>query len=301
MEPRCPEFVPDPSLSRTAMETMQREIADAAVFEDEFDFDQAAVSARATLSDTLAEDGPGAGPDRSATPGGPVVAGVDAAFLDGSVDGEEDEGDAGEGSTGGDGGSGERAVGAVVLSRGGQVLERASAVVDCGFPYVPGLLSFREAGAVLAAFASLETEPDLALFDGSGRIHYRQAGLATHLGVVLDLPGIGVAKGLLCGRPREPLDALPAGARVAVEAGEEITAPDGSALPAETVVGYALQTRQYGSGSRTINPIYVSSGHRVGTETAADLVERLCTDYKLPEPTRLADRYADETKGDHGA
>jgi deoxyribonuclease V len=287
------------------MEAMQREIADAAVFEDEFDFDQAAVSAQATLSDALPEDGPGAGPDRLATPGGPVVAGVDAAFLDGSVGGEGDGGDAGEGSDadedseGSDGGSGERAVGAVVLSRGGQVLERASAVVDCGFPYVPGLLSFREAGAVLAAFASLETEPDLALFDGSGRIHYRQAGLATHLGVVLDLPSIGVAKGLLCGRPREPLDALPAGARVAVEAGEEMTAPDGSSLDADTPIGYALQTRQFDSG--VINPVYVSSGHRVGADTAVDLVERLCTGYKLPEPTRLADRFAEEAKGGHGA
>jgi deoxyribonuclease V len=250
MKPDRPEFVPDPSSSRAEMETLQREIAATATFMDGFGFDPAAVS----TANTLAADE------------SPVVVGVDQAFLD------------------------DRAVGAIVALRGGEVIERASAVVDLEFPYVPGLLSFREAGAILAAFRDLDTDPDLAVFDGSGRIHFREAGLATHLGVVFDLPSIGVAKGLLCGTPRASLDDLPEGTRIAIDADEDIETTDAG------VIGYALQTRQYESGNRSINPVYVSPGHRVGCETAADLVEQLCDGYKLPEPTRLADNHADAVK-----
>jgi deoxyribonuclease V len=175
--------------------------------------------------------------------------------------------------------------------RGGEVVERVHAVEPVGIPYIPGLLSFREGVPVLAALAHLEADPDVVLVDGSGRIHFREAGLATHVGVTVDVPAIGVAKSLLCGRPREPLvDPLPAGARVAIEADGDLTAPDG------TVVGYALQSRQYDSGNRHINPLYVSPGHRVSAATAADVVARCVGDYKLPEPTRLADAHADDVK-----
>ena len=137
----------------------------------------------------------------------------------------------------------------------------------------------------------LSVEPDLALLDGSGRIHYRQAGIATHIGVTFDLPTIGVAKKLLCGTPQKSLDdPLPEGARVAIEANSRVDAPDG------TVIGYAFQSRQFESGNRHINPLIVSPGHRVSAKTAVDLVEQLCAGYKLPEPTRLADAYADEVK-----
>ena len=234
------------------METLQREIAAHATFADEFAFDPAAVSATATLADALS------------TTDSPVVVGVDQAFRE------------------------DRAIGAVVALQSGEVVERAHAVVDCEFPYIPGLLSFREAGAIIAAFAALDTTPDLAVFDGSGRIHFREAGLAAHLGVLFDLPSIGVAKGLLCGTPRESLDGLPEGARVAIEADERVETTD-------EVIGYALQTRQY-DASRTINPVYVSPGHRMSNETAVDCIERLCDGYKLPELTRLADGYADEVK-----
>jgi deoxyribonuclease V len=268
MEPLHPEFVPDPSASREAMETLQREVAAHATFTDEFDFDPAAVSTTGTPAlDSIAADDP-ATDDPAHEP--PVVVGVDQAFLD------------------------DRAVGAIVALRGGTVIERASAVVDLEFPYVPGLLSFREAGAILAAFADLDIEPDLAVFDGSGRIHYREAGLATHLGVLFDLPSVGVAKGLLCGTPQGSLDDLPEGTRVAIAADEGVETTGAG------VIGYALQTRQYDSGRRHVNPVYVSPGHRVGCETAADLVERLCDGYKLPEPTRLADGYADEVKRERG-
>ncbi|WP_435078075.1 endonuclease V [Halococcus sp. AFM35] len=250
MEPVNPEFVPDPESSREEMEALQRAVAAEATFTDDHPFDSAAVSTANTLT----------------SGDSPVVVGIDQAFLD------------------------DRAVGAVVALRGGTVIERASAVADCEFPYVPGLLSFREAGAVVAAFENLSIDPDIAVFDGSGRIHFREAGLATHLGVVFDLPSIGVAKGLLCGTPRGSLDGLPEGARVAIDADEDVEA--------EGTIGYALQTRQYESGTRKINPVYVSPGHRVGPETATDITEQLCDGYKLPEPTRLADSHADTVKRD---
>ncbi|WP_128223570.1 endonuclease V [Halobacteriaceae archaeon SHR40] len=187
---------------------------------------------------------------------------------------------------------GDDAISAIVVMRDGHVVERVHASVPTQIPYIPGLLSFREGEAILAAFAKLETEPDVALFDGSGRIHFREAGLATHIGVTLDLPSVGVAKSLLCGRPTESLDdPLPVGSRVPIVADGNVTAPDG------TVIGYALQSRQYDSGNRYINPLYVSPGHRISAETAADLVEGCCAGYKLPEPTRLADSYAAELTG----
>jgi deoxyribonuclease V len=202
----------------------------------------------------------------------PVVAGVDQAF-------EQERGE-------------DLATSAVVVLQGGAVIERAHATERAEIPYIPGLLSFREGGSILSAFARLDTEPDVVLVDGSGRIHFREAGLATHVGVTLDVPTVGVAKSLLCGRPREALDdPLPAGTRVAIEADDDVTAPDG------THIGYAVQTRQYDGGNRHINPLYVSPGHRVGADTAAEIVERHATDYKLPEPTRLADSYAAELTG----
>jgi deoxyribonuclease V len=193
----------------------------------------------------------------------PVVAGVDQAFDDG------------------------RATSAVVVLQGGEVIERVHATERTEIPYIPGLLSFREGGAILSALDRLTVEPDVVLVDGSGRIHFREAGLATHVGVAVDAPTVGVAKSLLCGRPRESLeDPLPEGTRVPVEADESVTASQG------TVIGHAVQTRQYDSDNRHINPLYVSPGHRVAPDTAVEIVERYATEYKLPEPTRLADRAA---------
>jgi deoxyribonuclease V len=115
--------------------------------------------------------------------------------------------------------------------------------------------------------------------------------------VTVDRPSVGVAKSLLCGTPRESVaGGLPAGERVAVEA-------DGSVESCEagTVIGYAVQTRQYDSPNRHVNPLYVSPGHRVSAGTAVDLVARCRAGYKLPEPTRLADAYADDMKSEVGA
>lgn len=277
MRPARPEFVPDPDLSRAEMESLQFDIAANATFADDFAFDAAAVGSGDTSpatnepsrSDDTAQSTLGGGE----APESPLVAGVDQAFLD------------------------DRAVSAVVLLRGNEVVERAHAVEPLSIPYVPGLLSFREGGPILAAFERLEREPDLAVFDGSGRIHFRQAGLATHLGVVLDLPTVGVAKSLLCGRPREDVDGRPEGWHTPILADGDVEGPDGP-LPANEVVGYAYQSRQYDSRA-VINPLYVSPGHRTSAATAVDLVGRLGGGYKLPEPTRLADAHADEVKADY--
>jgi len=258
-----PEFVPDPSLSRAEMESLQEDIAAAATFDDDLEIDPRDVAAIGTES-------------------GPPVAGVDQAFDLG--------GEGGDGNSDGDNGGDDEAVSAAVLARGERVLERAGARRPAAIPYIPGLLSFREGSAVLAALTGLEIEPAVTLVDGSGRIHFREAGLATHVGVTLDAPTIGVAKSLLCGRPREPVDGLSEGERVAIEADGDVSAPDG------TVIGYAVQTRQYDSPPRHINPVYVSPGHRVSAETAADLAEACTAGYKLPEPIRLADAYADELR-----
>jgi deoxyribonuclease V len=256
-----PEFVPDASLSREDMEALQRDIADVAVFEDDLPCDSAAICGSQDSAQQRLDE---AGTDRTDPP---VVVGVDQAFLDD-----------------------DRAVSALVAMQDGEVIERVHAVAPTEIPYIPGLLSFREGGAILAGFRELSVDPDVAFFDGSGRIHFREAGLATHVGVTLDLPSVGVAKNLLCGNPRESTDGLAEGERVPIEANQQVTAPDG------TVIGYAVQSRQYDSPNRHINPLIVSPGHRVSAETAADLVLACAAGYKLPEPTRLADKYADEIK-----
>ena len=241
------------------MTTLQRRIAATAIFDDEVGFETDPIPFG---TDVRAET---ASPPADPEP--PVVVGVDQSFLE------------------------DRAISAIVAMRGGEVVERVHAITPLSIPYIPGLLAFREGEPILAAFAELSVEPDVVLFDGSGRIHFRQAGIATHVGVVLDLPSVGVAKRLLCGQLRDPpAEPFPAGTRVPIVANGRVDAPDG------TLLGYAVQSKQYDSGTRYINPLYVSPGHRLCAETAADLALACCTDYKLPEPIRLADRYAAELK-----
>ncbi|WP_123536380.1 endonuclease V [Halosimplex salinum] len=280
-----PEFVPDASLSREDMEALQREIAETAVFANDLPFDPATVcrdgdaetvtDAGQTSLDALGDavggdEGDGTESMDAESTDPPLVAGVDQAFVD------------------------DHAVSAIVLLRGGEVVERAYAVEPVEIPYIPGLLSFREGTAILSAFELLSRDPDLALLDGSGRIHFREAGIATHVGVTLDLPTVGVAKSLLCGTPRESLDRkLLAGARVAVEADADVE----TAAPG-THIGDAVQTRQFENSERYINPLIVSPGHRVSADTASDVALACAAGYKLPEPTRLADQYADDVKAE---
>lgn len=136
------------------------------------------------------------------------------------------------------------------------------------FPYVPGLLSFREIPLLLPCFARLRTRPELVIVDGQGIAHPRRLGLASHLGLVLDLPTIGCAKSRLSGQPAGDL-ADERGARVPLrDQGETI--------------GYALRTR---TGT---NPVYVSIGHRIGLDEAVHWVLACATRSRIPEPTRLA-------------
>ncbi|MDQ4077101.1 MAG: deoxyribonuclease V, partial [Chloroflexota bacterium] len=138
-------------------------------------------------------------------------------------------------------------------------------------PYVPGLLSFREVPAILDALEQLETLPDMLLCDGQGIAHPRRLGLATHLGVLTDLPSIGVAKSRLIGTH----------APVPKEEGSWVPLYDG-----DEVIGAALRTRT------NVKPLYISIGHRISLPTAIEYVLRCTTRYKLPETTRWAHRLA---------
>lgn len=164
-----------------------------------------------------------------------------------------------------------RAAVAVLEYPGLALVERAVVRVPTRFPYVPGLLSFREAPAVLAAFERLKLGPDLILYDGQGIAHPRRFGIASHVGVLLDCPSIGVAKSRLIGSHRTPADRRGAWAPL-VDDGETI--------------GAVLRTR------RGVKPVYVSIGHRVSLETAVRWTVACCTKYRLPETTRWAHRLA---------
>jgi deoxyribonuclease V len=154
-----------------------------------------------------------------------------------------------------------------------EVVERTTATVASVFPYVPGLLSFREGPVVLAALGKLATPPDLMMFDGQGYAHPRRLGLASHIGLLAGLPSIGCAKSRLVGRHDEPGPAP--GDRAPLVAGGE-------------PVGVVLRTK-----SRT-RPLFVSPGYRMDLETAVTVVLRCLRGYRLPEPTRLADKLAGE-------
>lgn len=152
-----------------------------------------------------------------------------------------------------------------------EVVDHAVVRQPTRFPYVPGLLSFREVPALLDAVGELNILPDLFLCDGQGIAHPRRLGLASHLGLWLDTPTIGVAKSRLCGTHREP--GMNRGNKTRLMMDDE-------------QIGWVLRTR------RNVKPLFISPGHRVGLETAARIVLRCAPRFRLPEPTRLADRLA---------
>ncbi len=163
----------------------------------------------------------------------------------------------------------EMATGAVVILSYPELrlVETRVAQGRLDFPYIPGLLSFREAPLTLAACQQLTVTPDLVLVDGQGIAHPRRMGLASHLGLFLDTPTIGCAKSLLCGRHEVPGEA-PGSYTEIVDRGETI--------------GAALRTKL---GTK---PVYVSIGHQIDLQTAIYWVLACCRSYRLPEPTRLA-------------
>ncbi len=160
----------------------------------------------------------------------------------------------------------------VVLSYPGLTpLDYSLAELPVEFPYIPGLLAFREAPAVLAALETLKTEPDLFIFDAQGLAHPRRMGLATHLGVIINRPSIGCAKSRLCGSHHEP----------GPERGSLAHLYDG-----DEIIGAVLRTQT------GVTPLYVSIGHKVDLPTAIEYVLSCCTNYRLPETTRYAHRVA---------
>lgn len=137
------------------------------------------------------------------------------------------------------------------------------------FPYIPGLLAFREVSVVMAALASLKTQPDLLLCDGNGYIHPRRCGFACHLGIVSGLPAIGVAKTPYIG-VHEPLADHRGASQPIYDESE--------------VIGAVVRTQA------KVKPVYVSIGHRISLESAIDFVLKCAPKYRLPETTRQADQ-----------
>jgi deoxyribonuclease V len=156
-----------------------------------------------------------------------------------------------------------------------QEIERLWGESEIEFPYVPGLLSFREAPALLKVFERVKNTPDLIFCDGHGYAHPRRFGITSHLGVLLDTPTIGCAKSLLIGE-HGPL-ASTAGAWTELHDKGE-------------VIGAALRTRT------DVKPIYVTQGHRISLGTALKFVKAVVDGYRIPRPTRDADHFVAAVK-----
>lgn len=150
-------------------------------------------------------------------------------------------------------------------------VDYAVATRPATFPYVPGLLAFREGPVVLDALEKVRTTPDLLIFDGQGLAHPRRLGIASHIGLVVDMPAIGCAKSRLCGQHDEPGE----------EPGDYVSLVEGG-----EIIGAVLRTR------RGVKPVFVSIGHRVDLATSIEYVLACCCGYRLPETTRWAHRVA---------
>ena len=174
---------------------------------------------------------------------------------------------------------GNRATAAIAVLRAGDlsVLETRTLDSAIRFPYIPGLLSFRELPAICALLQQVTVTPDLLICDGQGIAHPRRFGLACHLGVMFDVPAIGCAKTPLLGAVCEP----------------GLTRGDSTALlDRGDTVGCVLRTR---SG---VKPVYVSPGHRISVASACEWVLKLAPRFRLPEPLRLADQAARRAQAD---
>ncbi len=148
-----------------------------------------------------------------------------------------------------------------------EVVEEAYFTDRAPYPYIPGLLSFREGPAVLKAFERLHNIPDVVIFDGQGIAHPQGIGLASHMGVLLDVPSIGCAKKRLVGRYDE----------VGPEAGDYT-----DLIFKDRVVGAVVRTR------KKVKPVFISPGHKIGMQKAIDVVLSCSRGYRIPEPVRMA-------------
>ncbi|MFQ5862227.1 MAG: deoxyribonuclease V [Candidatus Brocadiales bacterium] len=147
------------------------------------------------------------------------------------------------------------------------VIEEASATAEATFPYIPGLLSFREAPVLLKAFSRINRVPDVVLFDGQGIAHPRGVGLASHMGLIIGKPSIGCAKKLLLGEHRPIGDKVGAFSYI---------------LHKRRRIGAALRTRE------GVKPVFVSPGHKIDVASSIRIVLESCRRYRLPEPIRKA-------------
>lgn len=152
-----------------------------------------------------------------------------------------------------------------------EILEVARQETDLPFPYVPGLLSFREIPAVLGAYEKLSREPDLLIVDGQGIAHPRRLGIAAHLGLLLDRPAIGCGKSRLLGTHDDPPNERGAWSSLRHRSEE---------------IGRVLRTRP------GVKPVYISIGHRIGLTEAVEWIMRCTRGYRLPEPIRAAHQHA---------
>ncbi|MBS3771673.1 MAG: endonuclease V [Bacteroidales bacterium] len=147
-----------------------------------------------------------------------------------------------------------------------------------GYPYIPGLLSFREGPLIMDTLEKIEEDIDLFLFDGQGIAHPRGVGIASHLGFLLDKPSIGVAKTWLAGEYKEPGNWKGARSNLVDASGN--------------LIGHVLRSRD------DTNPLFVSPGHRIGIEEASEIVLNCTTGYRIPEPLRRAHQEAEKYKNE---
>lgn len=148
-----------------------------------------------------------------------------------------------------------------------QEVAKATVISKTSFPYIPGLLSFREIPSLLKAWNLLKVKPDLMVLDGQGIAHPRRLGIATHFGLVTDTPAMGCAKSLLTGK----FEALPEAA------GSQSLIYDGG-----EVIGAALRTKT------KVNPVFISPGHRINLNQSLEIIKQCVAGYRIPEPTRKA-------------
>ncbi|MBN2183369.1 MAG: deoxyribonuclease V [Sedimentisphaerales bacterium] len=172
---------------------------------------------------------------------------------------------------------GKKIIAAVVVLRLPEleVIETANAAENVKFPYIPGLLSFREAPVCISAVEKIKNLPDLFIIDGQGIAHPRRLGLAAHLGLFFDMPTIGCAKSRLTGSFEEPQSEK--GAYTWLEDGEEI-------------IGAVVRTRT------NVKPVFISVGHQCRLDSAINITFECTTRYRLPEPTRLAHQFVSKLK-----
>ena len=159
-----------------------------------------------------------------------------------------------------------------------EITECVFSILPISFPYIPTFLSFREGPAIVNAFRKLKIRPDLMLIDGAGINHPRGAGLATHIGVALDVPTIGITKKILCGEGAQPSDVGEASPLVYLD----------------KIVGWLLKS------SKKSKPIVVAPGHMVSLESSLSIVKTCLRGHKLPEPSRLVHEYVNACKKNLG-